>query len=84
MTYIFSKQLKPCMVCGQLTNQIEVCSEGYLCSDECNKKWYQDYDDYLKSVGMICLCDEFEIIERDVQFERICKSCGRILAIEKK
>lgn len=43
MDYILSKQLKPCMVCGKLTNQIEVCSEGYLCSDECNKKWYQDY-----------------------------------------
>lgn len=60
MDYILSKQLKPCMVCGKLTNQIEACSEGYLCSGECNKKWYQDY------------------------FERICKSCGKVLAIEKR
>jgi hypothetical protein len=39
-----SKTLGICMQCGKLTNFIEICSEGRLCSDECENAWYDRYN----------------------------------------
>jgi hypothetical protein len=40
-----SEELKSCMHCGKPTYFIEVCSEGRLCSDECEKAWYKEYSE---------------------------------------
>lgn len=29
------KELRPCIMCGELTEFVEICSEGRFCSDEC-------------------------------------------------
>lgn len=38
------KTKQRCMHCGELTEYIEVCSEGRICSDKCEKEWYKEYD----------------------------------------
>lgn len=32
---------KPCMICGSPTFFIEICSEGYICSSECETYFYK-------------------------------------------
>lgn len=50
MTTITSENLKPCVVCGKLTNLIDYCVEQRLCGEECEKKYYM----YLAG-----LCEEY-------------------------
>ena len=35
------KEIKPCIMCGEPTNFVEICSEGRFCSDECMDKFYE-------------------------------------------
>lgn len=42
-TYLLSKTTKPCRQCEELTNQIDIYSETYFCSDDCVSKWNQQY-----------------------------------------
>lgn len=35
-----SNKTQSCMICGSPTSYIEVCSEGYLCSKECENYFY--------------------------------------------
>lgn len=39
-----TSQSQGCMHCGQPTTFIDVISEGYLCSDECEAGWYSYLD----------------------------------------
>ena len=34
-SYIYSKEKKPCCVCGKLTKRIEYNYESYICSRKC-------------------------------------------------
>ncbi len=43
----------PCMICGRPTKFIEVCSEGYFCSDECVKAFDKMYFEALENMGSI-------------------------------
>lgn len=38
-----SNKLADCIVCGESTSFIEVCSESHFCSDECVDKWSEYY-----------------------------------------
>lgn len=40
--YIISEEYKPCTWCKTPTNIVEVCSEGYFCSKECEDA-FMDY-----------------------------------------
>lgn len=48
--YIYTDNLKPCVVCGNLTCQVGICEEARICSDECMSKMDKDYLDYLERV----------------------------------
>lgn len=30
--------LKPCIICGKLTDRVEIYSEAHICSEECEQK----------------------------------------------
>lgn len=32
-----------CIECGRITNFIDLDSEGYICSEECDKAWYDEF-----------------------------------------
>lgn len=39
-----------CMHCGNLTEFIDVCSEGHICSDECMDAWYKMFSEMVNSM----------------------------------
>ncbi|WP_346938249.1 hypothetical protein [uncultured Clostridium sp.] len=48
-----SDKIQSCMICGNPTPYIEVCSEGYLCSKECENYFYglvQKQEEYCKEL----------------------------------
>lgn len=38
------------MHCGNLTEFIDVCSEGHICSDECMDAWYKMFSEMVNSM----------------------------------
>jgi hypothetical protein len=38
--------LKPCLLCGEPTEFIEVCSEAHFCSEECENEFYKSMEGY--------------------------------------
>lgn len=47
--YIISKELKPCFICGKLTNQIDL-SQARICSEECYEKFIKLVDEKEKLI----------------------------------
>ena len=45
---LVGKNKRPCLICGELTDYIDVCSEAHFCSDECVKAFYQQLTEYEK------------------------------------
>ena len=45
-----STESKPCSICGEMTEYIEINYEGYFCSEECVKKMD---DIYWKAMEMM-------------------------------
>ena len=43
-------KLKPCLVCKKPTAFVEVCSEGYQCSEECTEEFYKELDVTVESM----------------------------------
>ena len=41
ISYIITTGYNPCIMCGEKTDIIEVCSEGRFCSLECETKFYE-------------------------------------------
>jgi hypothetical protein len=37
--HMLGKEPKPCGMCGSMTRSIDVFSEGYICSEECQDKF---------------------------------------------
>lgn len=37
--HMLSKEPKPCMMCGEYTKAIDVFSDGYVCSEECQHEF---------------------------------------------
>lgn len=35
------EQTRPCIMCGEPTEFVEICSEGHFCSDECMDEFYE-------------------------------------------
>jgi hypothetical protein len=46
---IKGEELKPCMICKELTPYIEVCAEARMCSKECYDEFYDQYNKFLKN-----------------------------------
>lgn len=44
-----------CLICGEPTEYIEVCSESHFCSTECVDRFYKEYFKHLESMSD---CDE--------------------------
>ena len=40
--YTWSKRPDNCYICGKLTHFIELNSEAYLCSEECDEAFYNE------------------------------------------
>lgn len=40
--YIYSDKADNCYMCGRLTHFIELNIEGYICSEECDKAFYDE------------------------------------------
>lgn len=40
---IESEEKKPCVMCGEETEFIEIYSEGRFCSEECMNKFYDEF-----------------------------------------
>lgn len=38
---LVSKDTKPCLMCGEPSRFIEVCSEAYFCSEECEQDFFE-------------------------------------------
>lgn len=38
---LVGKELRPCIMCGEPTKFVEICSEGCFCSDECMDRFYE-------------------------------------------
>ncbi len=59
---LISDHTKCCMVCQTPTRCIDICNEGYLCSEECTKQWYDEFDAHLEAMQKkeaerdICMC----------------------------
>jgi hypothetical protein len=45
-----SEESKPCIECEDLSNYIEICTEGRFCSSECCDKFYKEYDEWIRSL----------------------------------
>lgn len=44
---MIAEEPKPCMICSDMTKTIDVFSEGYICSEECQHKfdsWCNDME----------------------------------------
>ena len=41
--YIVSKKRDNCYICGFLTNFVDVNSEAHICSEECDKAFYDEF-----------------------------------------
>ena len=39
---------KPCCICGEMTEYIDINAEGYFCSEECRREFYRQYLSYMK------------------------------------
>lgn len=39
-THLITDIKKPCTTCGNLTNRLEICSEGYFCDEKCENIFY--------------------------------------------
>lgn len=37
---IRGRKLEPCYTCGRLTEYIDICAEGHVCSEECMDIFY--------------------------------------------
>lgn len=48
-TYMISKEPKPCLICKTPTCNIDICSETHFCSEECENKFYEIYNNILKA-----------------------------------
>lgn len=42
--YLISKNYKNCIICGDKTRFIEICSGRYLCSTECESEFYKNLE----------------------------------------
>ena len=43
---LIGRKEQACMVCGDPTRFIDLCSEGHLCSKECDIKWYDMFNQH--------------------------------------
>lgn len=50
---MLGKNEHPCMICKSPTKFIEVCSEGYFCSDECVRVFDKMYFEALENMGSV-------------------------------
>ena len=46
---LVDKNKRPCLICGELTEYIDVCSEAHFCSDECTKAFYKQLAECVKA-----------------------------------
>lgn len=42
---MLGSKINGCMVCGGTTEYIDICSEGYVCSTECQEEFYRQFNE---------------------------------------
>ena len=53
---ILGRNELPCVICDEPTRFVNICSEGRFCSEECLRKFW---DDYRKTCGGPCMAEDF-------------------------
>ena len=47
---ILSMYFKECIVCGELTDRIDICTEQRICSNECQNIIDREHEEYMSRI----------------------------------